>query len=158
MSRGKSKQPNNPYASASGAYDQHAQDHATDPRELEARVLLKSVRQMQALQNRWDSVKPEELDEALRYNRHIWMMFVDTAVENGNPGHTMELRNNIANLGTFVCKHSLNIIAAPAKDKLNVLIEINREIAAGLMTKPPQAQEPTPSPAPEKPARISAET
>ncbi len=29
-----------------------------------------------------------------------------------------------------------DILAAPAKDKLNVLIDINREIAAGLMIKP----------------------
>ncbi len=130
--------PNNPYAAGAGAYDQHAQAHASDPRELEARVLLTAVKRLQALQENWDGYKPEELEETLRYNRNIWMMFVDTAVENKN-GHALEIRNNIANLGAFVCKHSLDILAKPEKKKLDVLISINREIAAGLMTRPPAA-------------------
>jgi flagellar biosynthesis activator protein FlaF len=130
--------PNNPHAAGAGAYDSHAQAHSTDPRELEARVLLKAVRRLQALQENWDGYKPEELEETLRYNRNIWMMFVDTAVENKN-GHAMEIRNNIANLGAFVCKHSLEVLARPEKKKLDILISINREIAAGLMTRPPAA-------------------
>ena len=34
---------NNPYASAAGAYGNNAQKTTNDPRELEARVLLKSA-------------------------------------------------------------------------------------------------------------------
>lgn len=72
---------NNPYASAAGAYDQHAQKHTPDQRELEARVLLKAVKAFQEIQGRWDKVSREELDECLKYNRQVWMMFVDTAIE-----------------------------------------------------------------------------
>ncbi|MCM2344132.1 MAG: flagellar biosynthesis regulator FlaF [Alphaproteobacteria bacterium] len=137
MSKG--NPPNNPYASASRHYDTHAKNTTGDPRELEARVLIKSAKQLQDLQARWDSgMTPLELDEALLYNRQIWMIFVDTAVENTGTGHTVELRNNIANLGAFIFKQTIDIMAAPKKEKLDILIEINREIAGGLMQQIPK--------------------
>lgn len=129
--------PHNPYASAAGTYDKHARSHATDPREVEARVLLKAAKQLQDIQNGWEGMTAEHLDEALRYNRQIWMMFLDTAVEDKDPSRPVQLRNNIANLGNFVFKQTLDVLSDPRKDKLNILIEINREIAAGLMTRPP---------------------
>lgn len=64
------------------------------------------------------------------------MMFVDTAVEDDNADRTTELRNNIANLGVFIFNRTIEILAKPEKEKLDILIEINREIAAGLMAKP----------------------
>ena len=130
-----SKQPHNPYAAAAGAYGQQAQASTPDQRELEGIVLLKSAKKMQELQARWDEVKPEELDEVLRYNRQIWMMFVDTAVEDKDPNRPKELRSNIANLGAFIFKHTVDTLIKPDKKKLDILIEINREIAAGLMAK-----------------------
>lgn len=128
--------PPNPYANAAGKYDQNAQTHTPDQRELEARVLLKAAKNMQSLRDNWDDVTPEALDDVLRYNRHIWLMFVDHAMEDSDEGRPQELRANIANLGTFIFNHSMALLANPAKEKLDVLIEINREIAAGLMTRP----------------------
>lgn len=136
--------PNNPHASAAGKYDRHAQAHTPDQRELEARVLIKAAKNMQTLRDDWENVTPDLLDDVLRYNRQIWLMFVDTAMEDGNPDRPTELRKNIANLGTFIFNHSIELLANPAKEKLDILIDINREIAAGLMTKPPAA-----APAPE---------
>ena len=46
------------------------------------------------------------------------------------------LRTNIINLASFVFKRSVDILADPAQDKLSILININREVAAGLMTHP----------------------
>lgn len=128
--------PNNPYASAAGAYDQHAQKHTPNQRELEARVLLKANRAFKEAQQKWDSISREELDEVLKYNRQIWMMFVDNAVEDDSPDRPTELRNNIASLGVFIFNHTLDILADPKPEKLDILIEVNSEIAAGLMTKP----------------------
>lgn len=137
MSKGST--PNNPYASASRHYDTHAKNTTGDPRELEARVLIKSSKQLQALQDKWDNgMTAEDLNEALTFNRQIWMLFVDTAMENTGSGHTVELRNNILNLGTFIFKHTIDIMIAPKKEKLNILIEINREIAGGLMQQIPK--------------------
>ena len=47
-----------------------------------------------------------------------------------------EIRQNIANLAIFVFKRTLEIQSAPAVEMLDVLININRQIAAGLMQKP----------------------
>lgn len=135
MPPGKHNQPhNNPYASAAGAYGTNAQKNSSDPREVEARVLLKSAKLMQDLQTDWDSVNPDLLHETLKYNRSIWLMFSDTAIE-AKPGERpQDLRNNIFNLANFVFKRESEIMATPEKQKLDILIKINRDIAAGLMT------------------------
>lgn len=138
----KTGNPQNPYSAAAGAYATHAQAHTPDQRELEARVLLKSAQKIQDLRDNWDRMTPESLDDILRYNRQIWLMFVDTAVEDDNPERPIELRNNIANLGVFIFKRTLEILSEPQKEKLSILIEINREIAAGLMSGPKQASPP----------------
>lgn len=125
---------NNPYAAASGAYGSNAQKHAQDPRELEARVLLKSAQFMQDLQNDWENMTRDFLEETLKYNRNIWLMFFDTAVENKEGDRPSDLRNNIYNLAKFVFKREVDILAKPEKSKLDILIKINRDIAGGLMT------------------------
>lgn len=139
--------PNNPYAKASGQYDSSAKNTTANPREIEARALIRANKQMQALQAKWDSgITAEELNEALTFNRQIWMMFVDTAIENTGEGHTLELRNNIANLGGFIFKHTIDVMANPKKEKLDILIELNREIAGGLMQQAPGQQTATTQP------------
>ncbi len=50
----------------------------------------------------------------------------------GKPAARVPLRENIANLGLFVMKQTMTIQAEPSPNKLTVLININREIAAGL--------------------------
>jgi len=134
---GNPKQPNNPYAAAAGAYGDNAQKNTPDQRELEARVLLKSAKFMQDLQNDWEKVNSEILEETLKYNRQIWMLFYDTAIENPEGERPNDLRSNIINLANFVFKREVDIMAAPSKEKLSALININREIAAGLMSKAP---------------------
>ena len=131
-----SNQPrnNNPYASAAGAYGTNAQKTSSDPREVEARVLLKSAQFMQDLQNDWDNMNREVLEETLKYNRNIWLMFFDTAVENTEDDRPDALRNNIYNLAKFVFKREIDVLAKPEKQKLDILIKINRDIAGGLMT------------------------
>ncbi len=134
MSQGKQPQ-NNPYADAAGAYDQNAQAHTPDQRELEGRVLLKAAKMIQDLQESWDGVNGELIEETLKYNRQIWMMFYDTALENPEGDRPNDLRSNIINLANFIFKREVDIMADPKKEKLDVLININREIAAGLMIK-----------------------
>ncbi len=134
MPSGKHNQPhNNPYASAAGAYGTHSQKHTNDPREVEARVLLKAAQFMVDLQNEWDNRPKEALEDILKYNRNIWLMFYDTAVENTEGDRPEALRNNIYNLANFVFKRELDIISKPEKNKLDILIKINRDIANGLM-------------------------
>lgn len=133
MPSDKQMQGKNPYASAAGAYGTNAQKTSSDPREVEGRVLLKSAQFMQDLQTNWDSMNKEVLEETLKYNRSIWLMFFDTAVENNEGERPENLRNNIYNLAKFVFKREIDILAQPQKNKLDILIKINRDIASGLL-------------------------
>jgi flagellar biosynthesis activator protein FlaF len=124
------------HAHAASAYGGHAQKTTTDPRELEGRVLLKAAGMFQDLQNDWEKVTPEVLGETLKYNRQIWLMFYDTAMENPEGNRPNDLRSNIINLANFIFKREIEIMSSPKKEKLYVLININREVAAGLLSKP----------------------
>jgi flagellar protein FlaF len=133
MPPGKQQQPNNPYAAAAGTYGSNLQKHTPDQRELEAHVLLKSAKFIQDMQNDWDNVTSQILEDILRYNRQVWMMFYDTALENPEGNRPNDLRSNIVNLAQFIFKREIEILAQPEKKKLDILISINRDIAAGLM-------------------------
>lgn len=142
MPPGKQPQSNNPYAAAADLYGAHAQKNTPDQRELEARVLLKATNFLRDLQNDWENMTREVLEETLKYNRQIWMLFYDTALENPEGDRPNDLRSNIINLANFIFKRETEILARPDKDKLTVLININREIAAGLMSRPAGAGKP----------------
>lgn len=140
---------NNPYSQAAGAYDQNAQQNTPDQRELEGRVLLKASRMMQDLVRDWDNRTPELLEATLVYNRQIWMLFYDTALENPEGNRPNDLRSNIINLANFIFKRELEILSDPQKEKISVLININKEVAAGLLAgqKAAPAAPPAPPPA-----------
>jgi flagellar biosynthesis activator protein FlaF len=129
------KPTNNPYAKAASAYGDNAQKHTPDQRELEGRVLLKAARMLQDLQNAWEAMTPDLLEATLKYNRQIWIMFYDTAMENPEGNRPNDLRSNIINLANFIFKREVEIMSKPEKQKLDVLVNINREIAAGLMSQ-----------------------
>lgn len=118
---------------AAGTYEQNAKNLASDQRALEAQILLKSNRNIQQLVTMWDTRPDELLEETLKYNRNIWMLFYDTALEDKTNSRPDALRGNIVNLANFIFKREMDILASPEKNKLEVLISINREIAQGLM-------------------------
>ena len=124
------------HTSAAATYGTHAQKNTSDPREVEARVLLKAASMMQDLQKNWNADDFQKIDEVLKYNRQIWMIFFDTAIENKDGNRPVELRSNIVNLANFIFKRTIDILSEPAPQKLEALITINRDIAAGLMTAP----------------------
>lgn len=140
-----SHNPQNPYAKATGAYDTNAQAHAGSQREMEGRILLKSNRQLQAVLDNWDNQGKDQLEEALKYNRQIWMLFYDTALENKDGDRPNDLRSNIVNLANFIFKREMDILSKPTPEKLDVLMNINREIAAGLMTNNNATSTPPPT-------------
>lgn len=100
------------------------------PRVLEANLLSRAAGQLQRCRDDWDNTR-HELTTVLLFNRKLWTVFVGsvTGEESQLP---KALRENIANLGIFVMKQTLNVMSEPEAKKLTVLININREIAAGL--------------------------
>ena len=102
------------------------------PRELEAQLLMRAAAKLQAAKDAADRV---ERLSALRYNRRLWLVFADSVTQADNP-LPREIKQNVANLAVFVAKHTMSIEAASEHqpERLGVLININREIAAGLRT------------------------
>lgn len=103
-----------------------------NPRELEASLLLKAARQLQAVQDDWDN-KKSDLSNALDFNRKLWT-FLLTAVTNPDNPLPANIRENVANLGIFILGQILETAQAPSADKIKILIDLNRELASGLNT------------------------
>jgi len=106
-------------------------NQTANPRELEADLLLSAAARLQAIRDGWEG-KRLELDAALLYNRKLWSIFVTSATSKDNP-LPAGLRQNVANLGIFVFKQTIAILADPKPENLGSLININRELAAGLL-------------------------
>ena len=114
---------------AANAYSKVAQA-TQSPRELEAAILMKAAQRLQAIREDWAG-RRSDLDDALTYNRKLWTILVTSATEAENP-LPVAVKQNIANLGLFVFNQTVALTMAPAPERLGSLININREIAAGL--------------------------
>jgi flagellar protein FlaF len=114
---------------ATKAYGQVAHQTAS-PRELEVQLLLRAASRLQAVHDDWENGRVS-LDQALYFNRKLWTIFL-TSVTSGDNPLPAEIRQNVANLGIFVINQTLNVISNPQRERLPSLININRELAAGL--------------------------
>ncbi len=114
---------------ATQAYGQAAVSGMT-PRQAEASALMKSANQLQAAKEQW-SDDMGDVANALYFNRQLWILLT-SAVADPENALPLDLRNNVGSLGTFVFKHTMDIEAAPEAIKLDELITINRDLAAGL--------------------------
>jgi flagellar biosynthesis activator protein FlaF len=114
---------------AAQAYARTSQTTAS-PREIEAQALLKAARQLQDVQANWKG-PDRNLYKALMFNRRLWSIFLTEAEANENP-NSLEVRQNIANIGIFVLKQTIEMQIDPHPSKLKSLIDINCNIAAGL--------------------------
>jgi len=85
----------------------------------------------------WDSIPRLELANALQFNRRLWTVFMTSVTREDSP-LPIDVRQNVANLGIFVMKQSLSLQAEPVASKLDVLININRQLAAGLRANAPE--------------------
>lgn len=127
------------FASARRTYESGTKA-APSGRELEAAALFKAARQLEACRREWDAPgHAQRLDEALRYNQRLWTFFQAelSAPECPLP---LELRRNLIRISGFIDKRTFEMMAAPTEQGLQALIEIDRNIAAGLS----QQAEPAP--------------
>ena len=118
---------------AANAYARTSQTTAT-PREIEAQALLKAAKQLRDVQTNWAG-PDKNMHKALLFNRRLWSIFMSAAESNDNP-QPIEVRQNIANIGVFVMKQTVEMQMSPDPSKLKPLIDINCNIAAGLAGKP----------------------
>jgi flagellar protein FlaF len=103
-------------------------NQTSNPRELEASLLLDAASRLQAAKEE----NGPGLLNALNHNRKLWTLLLSAVTSEENPLDAA-IRQNLANLGLFVCKQSLNAQIDPNPAKLAPLININRQLAAGLL-------------------------
>jgi len=124
------------FNSARQAYEQGAKT-ADSSRQLESAALFKCARMLESCQRTWDAPGREEaLDEALRQNMRLWTLF---QAEMAQPEQNvpMDMRINLLKLSRFVDKRTFELMADPQPDKLQALIDINRNIGSGLSSAIP---------------------
>lgn len=114
------------------AYQQAAQKTAS-PRDLEANLLSRFATQLQQIRDSWPQ-RANELNDVLTKNRKVWSIFVASVTKDDHP-LPAPIRQNVANLGIFVMGQTYELMAAPKPEKLDAIININRQISAGLRAK-----------------------
>lgn len=118
-----------------------AVDRATmSGREIEAEVLTQAALKLKNCQANWDNPdRNKKLDDALKYNQLIWSVFQGDLTMDGNP-LPRQLKQNLLTLSAFIDKRIFETMAYPSPEKLNVIIDINSNIAAGLRQSPNSEQ------------------
>ena len=123
------------YNHAVNAYKQ-VDKNTISGRETEARVLTEAALKLKKCQESWGSPNNEaELDQALRYNQKIWSLFQGELEREDNP-LPGKLKIDILRLAAFIDKRIFEVMAFPSPEKLNIIININQNIAAGLRGSP----------------------
>jgi flagellar protein FlaF len=124
---------------ASTKYRQPAQQGGS-PRETEGRALMEAARRLSiAKDNPGDE---NTLVDTVRLNWRLWTIF-QSELSEPETDLPDELRNNMLTLCNYVDKRTVEILSDPSPESLDVLININRNIAAGLLadTAPTQPAE-----------------
>jgi flagellar protein FlaF len=87
---------------------------------------------LKACKENWDGQdRFRRLDEALVFNQRIWTIFQDELIREDNP-LPAQLRGDILRLSLFIDKRIVDIMKDPSPEKLDAIININLNIAAGL--------------------------
>jgi flagellar protein FlaF len=124
-----------PQAQSLKAYE-NVSNATRSGREIEAAVLTKAAIKLKECQDNWDAPDREyKLDEALKYNQRIWSIFQS---ELSRDDHEMpkKLRFDILRLAAFIDRRIFESMAFPAPEKLDIVININNNLAAGLRGSP----------------------
>ncbi len=135
-------------SAAHGGYQQAPR--AGSPTYTEAWALVEAARRMAAAIQSGPVEETEtkrRIRDTLRLNWRLWTIFQSELTT--TPGEVPdEIRMNMLNLCQFVDKHTIDAIADTTPEKVAVLIDMNRNIASGLLES---LQESTHASAPEVP-------
>ncbi len=118
---------------AAAAYQQVAKQTA-NPTDREADLLVKSAQRLQKVRDDWDG-SYADLGSALNFTNSLWGIFLAAVASEESPLPN-DIRQNVANLGIFILSRIVEIQLEPAPQKLDAIININRELAAGLRQMP----------------------
>ena len=116
-------------SAAANAYARIA-NTTSSPRDIEAQALLKAANKLQAIVSN-ENATTDQISEALTFNRKLWSIFLSDVMRDENQ-QPLEVRRNIANIGIFVLSQTMALQISPQVEHIKSLIEINRNLAAGL--------------------------
>lgn len=110
------------------------------PGEVEAWGLTQAALRMTAAQETADK---QAMIDAVRLNWRLWTIFQAELLD---PDSTvaMDIRTNLLSLAQYIDKHTVDFLAKPTPDKIDTLVNINRELATGLYQRP--AEKPSEKP------------
>ncbi len=115
---------------ASTNYRQPAQQGGS-PRETEGRALMEAARRLSIAKD--NPADADALVDTVRLNWRLWTIF-QSDVSDPTTDLPADLRNNMLTLCNYVDKRTVEILSNPKPQLLDVLININRNIAAGLLS------------------------
>jgi len=126
-----------------GAYQASGQDESYSrvpkpglPTYTEAWALIEAARRMAAAS---DHAALDKIDDrnkvrdAIRLNWRLWTIFQAEMTVDDDEAVPDEIRMNMLTLCKFVDQHTITTMQDPVPEKVSTLIEINRNIAAGLL-------------------------
>lgn len=135
------------------AYAQ-TQRSAMSPREIEAMAFTKAALMLDEAKGRLDDY--DAYAAALKFNQLLWTIIQADIVDKENQ-LPPALKANILSLSIFVDKQTIKSLANVNAANLDSLININKNLAEGLMMKPEDAaaagQKSAAEPAPAAPSR-----
>ncbi len=99
-----------------------------NPAKTEAWALLESARLMEGAKTK----DRAELLDAIRRNWRLWTIFQASLVD-AECTVPKEVRANLLGLANFIDRHTAQILGDPDPAKLDVLVNINRQIGEGLL-------------------------
>lgn len=118
------------------AYQQQ-QKRNLSPREIEAMAFTKAVLLLEEAKGKANVL--EEFSKALRFNHLLWTIIQADLTEPANQ-LPPEIKANVMSLSIFVDKQTTKAMRSGEPKDLDILITINRNLAAGLRTNPATAQ------------------
>ena len=122
---------------------------AGQPAQTEGWALLEAAKRMAAAIVSGDPSEKqtkENMKNALRLNWRLWTIFQAELLDE-KCEVPEEIRINILTLCQFVDKQTVKILAGPSPEIMVPLIDINRNIAAGLMNLPEKGSKQESAPA-----------
>ncbi|MBB5086907.1 flagellar biosynthesis regulator FlaF [Roseospira marina] len=112
------------------------------PREAEAMAFIKASAMMEESQRNSEDVALRS--QALRFNQLFWTI-LQADIMDPNNALPSDIKGNIMSLSIFVDKQTSKALRSVDPADLDILISINRNLAAGLKDQQP-AVDPTPPP------------
>ena len=106
------------------------------PTYTEAWALIEAARRMAAASdnaNQEDIKDRNKVRDALRLNWRLWTIFQAEMTVDDTSNLPDDVRTNMLTLCKFVDKHTVEALKDPVPGKIATLIDINRNIASGLL-------------------------